>query len=147
MKKNGFTLIEITISITLLSVIMVFLFKYLNLVLKDETNITDKTKILLDQNIISKIINEDINNNGIKDVNCSSNSCDITLLNDETRLIEINENSVDYKDTTNNITLLKRKTILNYNITLKNDITNLYQIILASSDKKYRIEVTYYKTY
>ena len=130
MKKNGFTLIEITISITLLSVIMVFLFKYLNLVLKDETN------ILLDQNIISKIINEDINNNGIKDVNCSSNSCDITLLNEERRLIEINENLINYKDTTNNITLLKRKTILNYNITLKNDITNLYQIIFASTDKK-----------
>ncbi len=71
MNKKGFTLIELTISIVLLSLIMVFMFNFLGEIRKNEDSIEDNTNMIILRNDISKYINEDIRNNlGIKDIKC-----------------------------------------------------------------------------
>ena len=60
MKKNGFTLVELTISIALLSVVMIFLLNFLTLVKKEDIGIEETTNMEIDKSVISKTINSDI---------------------------------------------------------------------------------------
>ena len=53
MNKKGFTLIELTISIALLSLIMAFLFNFLITIRKNEDGVKDDTEMVILRNTIS----------------------------------------------------------------------------------------------
>lgn len=127
--KKGFTLVELAISVALLSVVMIFLLNFLKQINEEDVGIDDVSNLILNKNVISETINKDIHNNGgIQAVSCTSATCDITL-NNVTRNISLVNNTLTYTDTTNNIILLKREVNSNYNLKY-NDKTTVYEILL-----------------
>ena len=62
MNKKGFTLIELSISVALLSVVIIYLLYFLKTVRDEDEGINAVTEMELDKAIISKTINSDILN-------------------------------------------------------------------------------------
>ena len=100
MNKKGFTLIELIVSIVLVSIVLVSMTGTL-VKLKETYNVVNEDA---DARIygatISKIINDDLlKNNGIRDVSCSNDtdmsSCDIVLGTNQKRTLEILRNKID----------------------------------------------------
>ena len=92
MKKSGFTLIEVIVSIVLVSVVMVSLLGSLIQIRQTYTVIHENSDIIVYSSSISRVINNDLaKNNGIRYSTCSADgkSCDIILGNDEKRKLEI----------------------------------------------------------
>lgn len=141
MKKNGFTLVELTISIALLSVVMIFLLNFLTLVKKEDVGIEETTNMEIDKSVISKTINSDIlQENYINTFSCTEVLCDITLKSGAKRSITIDGNVVKYIDTINNKVLLSRKTGLPY--TLKStSLTTIDKITFVTKNFEYNIEI------
>lgn len=141
MKKNGFTLVELTISIALLSVVMIFLLNFLTLVKKEDVGIEETTNMEIDKSVISKTINSDIlKENNINTLSCTEVLCDITLKSGAKRSITIDGNVVKYIDTINNKVLLSRKTSLPY--TLKStSLTTIDKITFVTKNFEYNIEI------
>ena len=141
MKKNGFTLVELTISITLLSVVMIFLLNFLTLVKKEDVGIEETTSMEIDKSVISKTINSDIlKENYINTFSCTDVLCSVTLKSGAKRTITIDGNIVKYTDTTNNKVLMSRKTNLSY--TLKStSLTTIDKITLVTENSEYNIEI------
>ena len=141
MKKNGFTLVELTISIALLSVIMIFLLNFLTLVKKEDVGIEETTSMEIDKSVISKTINSDIlKENYINTFSCTDVLCSVTLKSGAKRTITIDGNIVKYIDTTNNKVLMSRKTNLSY--TLKStSLTTIDKITLVTENSEYNIEI------
>lgn len=91
MKKKGFTLIELMVSIVLVGIIMVSMIGTL-LRLKDVyTSISENTEARTYSALVSKVLNEHfMKNNGIKKITCTSDtSCDIVLGNNKNMKLEI----------------------------------------------------------
>ena len=141
MKKNGFTLVELTISIALLSVVMIFLLNFLTLVKKEDVGIEETTNMEIDKSVISKTINSDIlKENYINTFSRKEVLCDITLKSGAKRSITIDGNVVKYIDTINNKVLLSRKTSLPY--TLKStSLTTIDKITFVTKNFEYNIEI------
>lgn len=141
MKKNGFTLVELTISIALLSVVMIFLLNFLTLVKKEDVGIEETTSMEIDKSVISKTINSDIlKENYISTFSCTDVLCSVTLKSGAKRTITIDGNIVKYTDTTNNKVLMSRKTNLSY--TLKStSLTTIDKITLVTENSEYNIEI------
>lgn len=141
MKQNGFTLVELTISIALLSVVMVFLLNFLTLVKKEDVGIEETTSMEIDKSVISKTINSDIlKENYINTFSCTDVLCSVTLKSGAKRTITIDGNIVKYTDTTNNKVLMSRKTNLSY--TLKStSLTTVDKITLVTENSEYNIEI------
>ncbi len=141
MKKNGFTLVELTISIALLSVVMIFLLNFLTLVKKEDVGIEETTSMEIDKSVISKTINSDIlKENYINTFSCTDVLCSVTLKSGAKRTITIDGNIVKYIDTTNNKVLMSRKTNLSY--TLKStSLTTIDKITLVTENSEYNIEI------
>lgn len=141
MKKNGFTLVELTISIALLSVVMIFLLNFLTLVKKEDVGIEETTNMEIDKSVISKTINSDIlKENYINTFSCTDVLCSVTLKSGAKRTITIDGNIVKYTDTTNNKVLMSRKTNLSY--TLKStSLTTIDKITLVTENSEYNIEI------
>ncbi len=141
MKKNGFTLVELTISIALLSVVMIFLLNFLTLVKKEDVGIEETTSMEIDKSVISKTINSDIlKENYINTFSCTDVLCSVTLKSGAKRTITIDGNIVKYTDTTNNKVLMSRKTNLSY--TLKStSLTTIDKITLVTENSEYNIEI------
>lgn len=141
MKKNGFTLVELTISIALLSVVMIFLLNFLTLVKKEDVGIEETTSMEIDKSVISKTINSDIlKENYISTLSCTDVLCSVTLKSGAKRTITIDGNIVKYIDTTNNKVLMSRKTNLSY--TLKStSLTTIDKITLVTENSEYNIEI------
>lgn len=144
--KKGFTLIEVTISVSLLSVIMIFMLKFITTIKKDENTISLNTEMLLNKTIISKKINKDIRENGgIKNISCSAYLCEITLNNEINKRLEIDPEikKITYRDITNNEQILSKKLNENFEYSLKEiEDYNLNIIeITVDSHKEYNIEI------
>ena len=99
MNKNGFTLVELIVSIVLVSIVLVSMTGTL-VKLKETYNVVNEDA---DARIygatISKIINDDfLKNNGIKDISCSNDedmsSCEIVLGTNQKRTLEILRNTI-----------------------------------------------------
>lgn len=146
MNKKGFTLIEIAISVSLLSLVMVFMIKLVSIIRTDEDSISLETDLILAKTIISRTINDDIkSSNGIKNVSCTDTKCTINLNNDTTKTIEIkNEGTtLEYKNTTTNKLELTRKLPNNYTFSLNKSETTYLTIIEIEvvSHPEYNIEI------
>lgn len=140
--KKGFTLVELVISIALLSVVMIFLINYLKLIKIEGEDISNNTEKLLDVNIVSKIINEDItNNNGINTITCNATTCTITLNTNANRSLIVDTNLITYKDLTNNKILLNRKMKSNYTLSYK-EKTTIHEINIQGNTINNIITIT-----
>lgn len=106
--KKGFTLIELMVSIVLLSIVLVFMMN--TLIKLRDTNLASgvETNILVGQAIISKTINTDIlSSGGISSYTCAGKTVALNLNDGTKREILLND--------ANNSTNVKEKTILTYN--------------------------------
>ena len=100
MKKKGFTLIEVIVSIVLVSVVMVSLLGSLIQLRQTYTVIHENSDIIVYSSSISRVINNDLTmNNGIRYASCDSDGqrCDIILGNDEKRELRIVKKTTCYK--------------------------------------------------
>ncbi len=127
MKKQGFTLIEVIVSIILVSVVLVSLLTTLVKLRETYDVVHENTDVLIYSSSISRIINNDlIRNNGIRHVTCNSmgSECNMILGNDKQRRIEIltinnaEEETNKNKNTVNHENI---KTTLRYTDTTEED--------------------------
>ena len=127
MNKKGFTLIELTVSIVLLSLIMVFMFNFLSILKKDEDKIENNTEIIVMRNSISQYINDDIRNNGgINRINCCSEyDCTYTCPEDNINNYAIYMNNGKIKKLS-----LERVDTTSYQIVKYEDITDTNNIVI-----------------
>ncbi len=147
--KKGFTLVEVIVSIALLSIVLLSLYKILDLTKFNEKTTLSKTENLIKKAEIEKIINEDVYTNGIKEITCTKESCDIILNNDLKRNISItNENkNIVYTDTTNDKVLLNETMeALEFSLNLKSNDNLILLSIENNLDTEYTIDIAYYKT-
>lgn len=118
MNKKGFTLVELVISIALLSVVMVFLLNFLELISNEDDGVEKETLVQLDKMTVSKTINEDLHSDSISTLTCTSNACTITTVGGKTKKLSLNDNLLLYEDITSEKTkvILKRKLSVDYKI-------------------------------
>lgn len=118
MNKKGFTLVELVISIALLSVVMVFLLNFLELISNEDDGVEKETLVQLDKMTVSKTINEDLHSDSISTLTCTSNACTITTVGGKTKKLSLNDNLLLYEDITSEKTkvILKRKLSIDYKI-------------------------------
>ena len=99
MNKNGFTLVELIVSIVLVSIVLVSMTGTL-VKLKETYNVVNEdADARIYRATISKIINDDfLKNNGIRDISCSNDedmsSCEIVLGTNQKRTLEILRNTI-----------------------------------------------------
>lgn len=97
MNKKGFTLIEVVVSITLVSVVMVFMLASLVKLRDSYAVVHENTDALLYSSSVSRILNNDISENGgIRYVSCNieGDKCDIVLANNKRRRLIIYDNEI-----------------------------------------------------
>lgn len=142
MNKKGFTLIEICISVALLSVVMIFLLSFLSYIKTEDTGIEEDTSILLNKAIVSKTINGEFMSSGqIESVVCENNSCDITFILGRAYKIELVQNVLTFKDTLNNKIILKREMPVEYNISYYDKATVHIIALIDPYDNQNNIEI------
>ena len=122
MNKKGFTLVEVVVSIVLVSVVMISLLASL-LKIKETYNIVhDNNEVLIYSSSITRIINNDIaKNQGIRNAGCDrcnkidekcDYKCELTLGTGDKRVIKINthkslvkqENNIKTEDVISTLT-------------------------------------------
>ena len=104
MKKQGFTLIEVVVSIVLVSIVMISLLSSLLQLRSTYSVIHEDSDIIVYSSSISRVINNDIaKNNRIRYISCNveKTNCDLILGNDSRRVLEISKEEIsDPVDTT-----------------------------------------------
>ena len=96
MNKKGFTLIEVIVSVVLVSLVMVTLTSTLVELKKKSEVVALNTDAVVYSSIISRIVNNDITeNNGVKFIECDPNGeeCGMVLGNNDKRSITLKETS------------------------------------------------------
>ena len=113
MKKHGFTLIELILSIVLVTIIIVTMVGTLLKIRESYSIINQNIEARTYKALIAKVINEHfMKNGGIKNINCLSNTkCELLLGNNKTMTLEIIENDIkteEVKDSTNNVVATRK---------------------------------------
>ena len=108
MKKQGFTLMELILSIVLVTVMLVTMVGTLIKIRESYSIINQNIEARTYKALIAKVINEHfMNNGGVKKITCSSDTkCDLILGNNKFMILEILNNEVeneDVKDSSNNV--------------------------------------------
>lgn len=90
-KKNGFTLVELVLSVTLLSIVLIFMMTALVELKDKESENGADAKLLVNQAIIAKTINGEIITNGLDTVSaCASLNCfNLTFSNGVTKTLKL----------------------------------------------------------
>ena len=144
--KKGFTLLEVTISIALLSFVMVFMFRLLNMVRKDENAISLTTELLLNKSILSKNLNESIKKSkGISSSTCTETLCTFNMNDGTTKDLKLTNNNtvIELIDTTNNQKEVVRELPNDFNYKIRrvdNEYLTLITIIV-NSHEEYNVEI------
>ena len=98
MSKKGFTIVELIISVAILSIVLVFALNLLVVLKEKEMNLDTDTDMVLNQAFVSKKINGDIiKNGGIKSLNCTTTKCDFTFNNEVSKTLTITNNKKTIK--------------------------------------------------
>ncbi len=108
MKKQGFTLMELILSIVLVSIIIVTMVGTLLKIRESYSIINQNIEARTYKALVSKVINEHfMNNGGVKRIVCSSDKkCELILGNNKSMTLEIVNNIIDseeVKDNSNNV--------------------------------------------
>ena len=69
MNKKGLTLVEIIVSIGLISIVMVFLFQIVMTIKKANDRQNEKTDVLITTTIITREVEKDLNSYGLDETN------------------------------------------------------------------------------
>lgn len=94
MNKKGFTLVELIVSITLISIVLVSMTATLISLRTAYSRAYEDSDVLVYSSSISRVLNNDFtNNNGIRSISCNliGTRCDITFGNNERRQLKIVE--------------------------------------------------------
>ena len=128
MKKKGFTLVEVIISIILVSVVLVSLLATLVKLRETYSVIHENSDVVVYSSSVARVINNDfVMNNGIRFIECNSQGtlCDITLGNDEKRRLEIktdtktrNSRTADKENSLKVVVSNKRTSLVYWNTSL-----------------------------
>ena len=97
MNKKGFTLIEVILSIVLVSVVLTSMLATLVKLRENYSIVNENTDALIYSSSVSRILNNDLSKNGgIRYVNCNveGDSCNIILANNQRRRITIITNEI-----------------------------------------------------
>ena len=116
MKKNGFTLVELVVSIVLVSIVMVSLLTTLLKIRQTYQIVNENSDILVYSSSITRVINSDFTkNNGVRDVYCTPDGmrCEITLGNDDKRRLVLKRDETT-PDTTKDVTHTRISTTIKY---------------------------------
>ena len=96
MNKKGFTLIEVIVSVVLVSIVMVTLTSTLVELKKKSETVALNTDAIIYSSVASRVINSDIaDNDGVKFIECDPNGeeCGIVLGNNSKRTLTIKDQS------------------------------------------------------
>ena len=139
MKKRGFTLLEVIVSIVLVSVVMISLLASLIQLNETYNIIHENSDILVYNASVTRVINNDLSNNlGIRYISCNEDnlSCDFVLGNDSKRKIEIYQKIDVVDDQTNSsITHESIKSTIRYIKVKDDDEEELIYIKTLNMDK------------
>ena len=126
MNKKGFTLVELIVSIVLVSIVLIALIGSLLQIRSAYAVVHDNSDVIVYTSSISRVINSDINeNNGIKYISCETDGkkCSLILGNDDRRELIITENDKILGDE-DDVVHSNNKTTLKYMDTTLYDKTN-----------------------
>ena len=138
MNKKGFTLIEVIVSVILVSIVLISLMATLLKLRSTYSDVNKNTDVLIYGSSLSRVINNDLmDKNGIRLSSCDTNglSCDFILGNDEQRRLEIIEEEIDHGQTqadslgSEKVNHKTIKTTLKYTNTTKEKDNNENEII------------------
>jgi len=92
MNKKGFTMVEIIVSVSLVSIVLISLLSTLIHLRDKYSNVNDDSDVRILGSSISRIINNDIKDNcGLTNITCESDVCTLTLKNGKTRELSLRE--------------------------------------------------------
>lgn len=147
---KGFTLIELTISLVLLTVVLLFVMNFLNIIKSDESNASFDNQIIVNTSLISENINRDVKEaGGISSSNCSKNvnsptetSCNMVLKDGSVRIFEISSDkkTLYYKDDEGNI-IYSRNAISGYPFSIVYTEGNQILLVTIRQGNEYPIEI------
>ena len=138
MNKKGFTLVEVIVSVILVSIVLISLMATLLKLRSTYSDVNKNTDVLIYGSSLSRVINNDLmEKNGIRLSSCDTNglSCDFILGNDEQRRLEIIEEEIDHGQTqadslgSEKVNHKTIKTTLKYTNTTKEKDNDEHEII------------------
>ena len=136
--KNGFTLVEVSVSIALLAVVLIFIINFLTIIKSSEDEVSLDTKLMINSSLISKAINRDIlSEDGIASCTCTLINCDITLASGVSRRLYLSNDglTIYYYDVTNGEMLFTRASIESYPYSLEYEAkSTIHQININVSN-------------
>lgn len=94
-RKEGFTLVEVIVSVILVSVVMTSMLAALVKIRETYDTVHENTDAIIYSSSISRILNKDVSNNGgirYADCNLEGSSCEILFANNNKRKIVIDSN-------------------------------------------------------
>ena len=127
MNKKGFTLIELTVSLVLVSIVMVSLTSSLVDIRNDAAEVKEISDIVIFKSTLARAINNDVvANDGIRFIQCTPNGldCGLVLGNNSKRALKIVDATNSSKT---NVTLVKKKrsdNSIHFYVTLSGAIIN-----------------------
>ena len=145
-KKKGFTLIEVTVSIALLSVIILFVVNFINLLRKNEDGISVDSKLYLNRELTSEYLNNDAKENGAAtNAYCEDNICYIYYANGEARSLSIDETKtkLEFRNIGTDRTIYSKKIEEGYEYALELEQRANYYVlkVLVDNYPKYTTEM------
>ena len=145
-KKKGFTLIEVTVSIALLSVIILFVVNFINLLRKNEDGVSVDSKLYLNRELTSEYLNNDAKENGAAtNVYCEDNTCYIYYANGEARSLSIDETKtkLEFRNIGTDRTIYSKKIEEGYEYALELEQRANYYVlnVLVDNYPKYTTEM------
>jgi len=146
MNKKGFTIVELVISIVLLSIVMVFMLTFMSELRGKEDVMEEDTDMLLNTTIISKKINEDIlKRGGVNSINCTTTDCEFNFKNNKNTTLTLTNNMKTINYTEGEEKILVR--------TLPNEEAQYKDIVISEFEldygtlRKITIDITNFSQY
>ena len=146
MNKKGFTLMEVAISLMLVSTVVLFIINFVSLISTDEDSINLNTQFEMTKSLISNSLNADIKKNGgIKSIDIIDGNYKITLNSSLERTLSLSEDNtiLTYKDDTSNKILFSRKEVNGYFYSINyTPLETVYIInIVLSESPNYDVDI------
>ena len=100
-KEKGFTLVEVIVSFSLMSVVMIYLLKTIAVISTEQTNILTLENYSVYESTVLKKIYKDINNAYNNDVKEENNNIVFTSndFTSQNKTLKINDNGITYDNT------------------------------------------------
>ena len=138
MNKKGFTLIELTVSLVLVSIVMVSLTSSLVDIRNDAAEVKEISDIVIFKSTLARAINNDVvANDGIRFIQCTPNGldCGLVLGNNSKRALKIVDATNSSKT---NVTLVKNDNPIHFYLKQSDKIINEIDISEAGKQVTFK---------